>query len=735
MNKRKIAILGGGVGAMTTAAMLTDPANPNAGLYDVTVYQMGWRLGGKGASGRNAARNDRIEEHGLHIWFGSYDNAFRVIRRIYGELKRAPDAPLGGWRQAFKPHSYIAMMEHVEDTWRAWPSALPTNDMLPGEGNLLLPIHDYILMAIKLLLSRTKDSHTVHNPFGDVDVPSGGRARRLYDGFMSSVVTVLVRSVLRLFHAFHFLATLIKWLTWPLIKLVGVFMRWLYERIRHEINSDDRARREWIEFNFFYANIRGALDENVLDKGIDVLNRYDYREFLAKYAVDDGGVMLDSAWVLGIYDGVFAFINGNNKIEPGQSFPEHGKVEAGNVIKAGIRQFFAYKGASIWKMQAGMGDTVFGPMYEVLKARDVKFEFFHKVDELIPTEDGTHVEKIRMSRQAQLKPDQSEISGKSEKDKKQHYDPLVVVKGLPCWPSEPLWRQLRDGEALRASGVDFESYAPQKNEQEQFDLVRGEHFDDIVLGISIGALPYIAGPLIDKSTNWQQAMTHVRTTRTQGCQLWLDKTAYELGWTEMQRPIATAYEVSPFDTWGDMSHLIDHENWTSDAFPHNNAYFCGVMQDDGIQMTKHGPKEPLEDFNQSFQNYKTRKNALQFLNNDIGVWWPDAVDGKTLQWQLLVDPTGGDVTGEARFDSQFWKANVQPSERYVLSVPGSSVYRLKTHDATEFKNLYLSGDWIDNGFNLGCVEAATMGGLLASNALSDYPSRKEIIGLNLGAAP
>ena len=51
---------------------------------------MGWRLGGKGASGRNAAHGSRIEEHGLHIWFGFYDNAFLTMRQCYEELARAP---------------------------------------------------------------------------------------------------------------------------------------------------------------------------------------------------------------------------------------------------------------------------------------------------------------------------------------------------------------------------------------------------------------------------------------------------------------------------------------------------------------------------------------------------------------------------------------------------------------------------------------------------------------------
>ena len=45
--KTKIAILGGGLGAITTAFMLTDRPELRE-RFEVTVYQMGWRLGGKG---------------------------------------------------------------------------------------------------------------------------------------------------------------------------------------------------------------------------------------------------------------------------------------------------------------------------------------------------------------------------------------------------------------------------------------------------------------------------------------------------------------------------------------------------------------------------------------------------------------------------------------------------------------------------------------------------------------
>ena len=55
------------------------------------MYQRGWRLGGKGASSRGV--NGRIEEHGLHVWLGYYDNAFRLVRDVYDELDRATPIP------------------------------------------------------------------------------------------------------------------------------------------------------------------------------------------------------------------------------------------------------------------------------------------------------------------------------------------------------------------------------------------------------------------------------------------------------------------------------------------------------------------------------------------------------------------------------------------------------------------------------------------------------------------
>src|ERR1044071_8781038 len=95
--RRRAAVLGGGLGSLTTAFELSSRG------YDVTVYTLGWRLGGQGASGRNMADHARIEEHGLHIWFGFYHNAFRMIRRAYDECARlnlTPGSPFSDWTRS-----------------------------------------------------------------------------------------------------------------------------------------------------------------------------------------------------------------------------------------------------------------------------------------------------------------------------------------------------------------------------------------------------------------------------------------------------------------------------------------------------------------------------------------------------------------------------------------------------------------------------------------------------------
>jgi hypothetical protein len=90
------------------------------------------------------------------------------------------------------------------------------------------------------------------------------------------------------------------------------------------------------------------------------------------------------------------------------------------------------------------------------------------------------------------------------------------------------------------------------------------------------------------------------------------------------------------------------------------------------------------------------------------------------------DPSG---PGEALFSSQYWTANVNPSDRYTLSLPGSLRFRLSPLDHT-YDNLTVAGDWTDCGFNQGCVEAAVMSGRLAAHSISGAPRLEEIVGFD-----
>src|SRR6476646_2156904 len=108
---RRVVILGGGMAGLTAAWRLSSPGWRDD-LASITVYQRGGRLGGKGASGRGV--HDRIEEHGLHVWMGYYENAFRLIRECYAELDRArtdPHAPIREWTDGFVRAGRIGLGE------------------------------------------------------------------------------------------------------------------------------------------------------------------------------------------------------------------------------------------------------------------------------------------------------------------------------------------------------------------------------------------------------------------------------------------------------------------------------------------------------------------------------------------------------------------------------------------------------------------------------------------------
>ena len=203
--RRRIAILGGGVGAITAAWALTEAPDWHERL-DITVYQLGWRLGGKGASGRNAAHGQRIEEHGLHIWLGWYDNAFAIMRGCYEALGRPAGAPLATMADAFKPHDHVGVAHEQTSHGRSfWILDFPRTSRAPGDDDEPTRLREHLGVALKLL-ARHLEASLLRPLRPDTPRTDGlwtrlrptllvGAARRLLRGLFTRLLPALARFV------------------------------------------------------------------------------------------------------------------------------------------------------------------------------------------------------------------------------------------------------------------------------------------------------------------------------------------------------------------------------------------------------------------------------------------------------------------------------------------------------------------------------------------------------------
>jgi uncharacterized protein with NAD-binding domain and iron-sulfur cluster len=230
--------------------------------------------------------------------------------------------------------------------------------------------------------------------------------------------------------------------------------------------------------------------------------------------------------------------------------------------------------------------------------------------------------------------------------------------------------------------------------------------------------------ILARDARWRAMVDKVKTVPTQAFQIWMREDMPQLGWTDP--PVTLSAFISPFDTWCDMGHVVVNEDWKQQ--PGSVAYFCNVLGD------------PVNEPDRSDTGYpetrrdEVRANAVHFLNHHIHHLWPNAVirPGE-FRWDLLVDPAAqlpcdsSDAHGERSFLSQYWTANVNPSDRYALFLPGTLRYRISPLDNT-YDNMTIAGDWTDCGFNSGCVEAAVMSGRLAAHAIAQFPPLEDIVG-------
>ena len=464
---RNVAILGGGMGALAAAYELTRPEL--GGRYQVTLYQMGWRLGGKCASARNPERGMRSEEHGLHIWFGFYRNAFGLMRSVYEALGRPEGHPFRSVDGVFMPRKLASFGSLADDggPWNVPFLDVPGHpwddgtDPLEGTpAQVVVALIDKIGEAMKQWAyhrsqaSGASDARTLKSPLFEPGVPD-----RIRSGVRALGADIDERALARLHE------DVTKFRDGARIPLLAA------------ADLNGKLRELWVGLDIAMAVLHGLLDPKdrlLLDGDLRALDDREFRDWLREHGAWE--VNLWSPPVRALYDTAFAYRDGD---------PRKPSYAAGVATRVILRVLFDYRGSVCYLPRAGFGEVVVQPLYELLLKRNVRFEFFHRVDVLERDGRSPSVKRVRLTRQAALK------------DPSRAYQPLMLGVEVPqpdgtterfdAWPATPDWDQLVDGDAMKSAGVDFESrwYDSARFPGTPVVLERGDlpdQFDDIVTG-------------------------------------------------------------------------------------------------------------------------------------------------------------------------------------------------------------------------------------------------------------
>jgi uncharacterized protein with NAD-binding domain and iron-sulfur cluster len=634
------------------------------------------------------------------VLLGYYDHTFDVMRRCYEELDRPtsdPDCPIRSLDDAVTPSHLAGVVDQHDGTWSPWVASFSATPGRPGdaspdlEGPMPWAVADLVSRSLQLLLDFFGSLSTATRaPGGSVRLSTSAvPPRRPPSGAGEAMAAVvqgagLIGLTLPLSWAQR-LRDLAR--TSPfglqLEQALPAVIEPIRDGLRKAVLSRPGSRRTYQLIELVTANLAGVVADGLLTRpeGYGAIDHLDYRDWLAAHGIDPEA--LESPILRGMYDLVFGYEGAD---------PARPRFSAGLGLQLATKMLMGYRGALFWKMQAGMGEVIFAPLYQVLRDRGVEFRFFHRVDALHLSEDGRSIAAIELGIQSDL------AQGVTD------YDPLIRVKGLPCWPSVPLDDQLRSSSA--GADVDLESFWSLRQDAGRRTLEVGREFDVVVFGISLGMVRHVCPELLEQSPAWRSMVDRLGTVATQSLQVWLNEDEAALGWTGPGGATISGF-VKPFDTWASMSHLLPAEDWPTSDAPRTIAYFCSALA---------APDPATGGVDTERERDAVRGRAREFLDHHVGTLWPAAVDDHGFDWSLLADGGSSATAGANRLDDQYWRANIDPSDLYVQSLPGTDRYRMKP-GSTGFDNLVVAGDWTDSGLNAGCVEAATRSGRLAAQAV------------------
>ena len=200
-----------------------------------------------------------------------------------------------------------------------------------------------------------------------------------------------------------------------------------------------------------------------------------------------------------------------------------------------------------------MGDVVFAPFYEVLKRRGVRFEFFHRLENVRlaaePADGGEppHVAALEFDVQAEVAAAAASTSRSS------------TCAGCRAGRRRRDYAQLVDGERLRARRAGTSSRTGTAARVAHARRCASARTSTSSCSASASARSRTScREIVARDPRWRAMVEHVKTVATQAFQVWL-RAGHGASSAGPRPPITLSGFVEPFDTWADMRHLIARE--------------------------------------------------------------------------------------------------------------------------------------------------------------------------------
>lgn len=551
----RLIILGGGIAGLTAAYYASADRYLEVFPGGIHVYEASDRLGGKGSSLRGPKDNgeirNRIEEHGLHVFFGSYDNAFALLANCHADLDIAVregrhvrwSSALRSVADGFRACSTIGIADYDGAAWRTWVAQFPEDAISrPWDPRT----RDSSVTSISVLAARALQlAESFVRSLASPRVPDERGSANFLDATMFPLPLILpmARNLASpVFRALEdFLVSprsktngleLIGWA----LRIIALSAREIRNRNEELLRKHDSVRRLWSLTDLLLAAVRGLIDDGVLATGnVDLIDDLDLREWLVLHGASQEAV--DSGLLKAlVYDLPFAYEDGD---------PNRPRASAGVGVYGLFRLLLTYRGALMWKMNAGMGEIVFAPIYEALKVRGVNFHF------------GYEVKGIAIETKGSVPPSATKIDFLVRRLRVDKLETLSVESDLLSG-TLPYWQRLSDSDAVRTCF--------------SLDLKSG---DMVVYALPVGTINKI---LSQKPDPWSRCAASVKAVATVALQVWYDGRVSDLApWAS--RDITVGGFTEPYDTWSDMALLAGETRATQPDRPMSVNYFCNAAPD------------------------------------------------------------------------------------------------------------------------------------------------------------